>query len=103
MLGVRTADLDDAATLAAIEAYVARHPQGSAFHRPAWSQAVERGCGQPAHYLIAEGEGGITGLLPLTAVHSPLFGRALVSAGFAVGGGPIADDAATVDRLAEAG
>lgn len=103
MLGVRTADLNDAATLAAIEAYVARHPQGSAFHRPAWSQAVERGCGQPAYYLIAEGEGGVTGLLPLTAVHSPLFGRALVSAGFAVGGGPIADDAATVDRLAEAG
>jgi FemAB-related protein (PEP-CTERM system-associated) len=101
--GVRSADLADPSTRAAIDAYVERHPQGSAFHRAAWSRAVERGCGQAAHYLVAEAGGAVAGLLPLTAVHSPLFGRALVSAGFAVGGGPIADDAATVDRLAEAG
>ncbi|QTH24071.1 FemAB family PEP-CTERM system-associated protein [Rhizorhabdus wittichii] len=103
MAGVRSADLADPSTRAAIDAYVERHPQGSAFHRAAWSRAVERGCGQAAHYLVAEAGGAVAGLLPLTAVHSPLFGRALVSAGFAVGGGPIADDAATVDRLAEAG
>jgi FemAB-related protein (PEP-CTERM system-associated) len=101
--GVCSVDLADPSTRAAIDAYVERHPQGSAFHRAAWSRAVEQGCGQPAHYLVAEAGGAIAGLLPLTAVHSSLFGRALVSAGFAVGGGPIADDAATVDRLAEAG
>lgn len=103
-MGVRRAVLTDPSITAAIDAYVRRHPQGSAFHRPAWSRAVEQGCGQAAHYLVAEaGDGAVTGLLPLTEVHSPLFGRALVSAGFAVGGGPIADDDATVDRLAEAG
>lgn len=103
MAGVRTADLSDPSVVAAIEDYIARHPQGSAFHRPAWSRAVARGCGQPAYYLMAEADGAITGLLPLSAIHSPLFGRALVSAGFAVGGGPIGDDGETVDRLAEAG
>jgi FemAB-related protein (PEP-CTERM system-associated) len=104
VLGVRRVALTDPSMAATIDAYVERHPQGSAFHRPAWSRAVEQGCGQAAHYLVAEAaDGAVTGLLPLTEVHSPLFGRALVSAGFAVGGGPIADDDATVDRLAEAG
>lgn len=103
MGGIRTADLFDPAQASAIDLYVQRHAEGSAFHRPAWSRAVERGCRQTAHYLVAERDGAITGLLPLTEVHSPLFGRALASAGFAVGGGPIADDRATVDALAEAG
>nr|WP_047166588.1 FemAB family XrtA/PEP-CTERM system-associated protein [Sphingomonas sp. Y57] len=103
MAGVHSADLADPSIRATIDAYIERHPQGSAFHRAAWSRAVEQGCHQTAHYLVAEAGGAVTGLLPLTEMHSPLFGRALVSAGFAVGGGPIADDAATVDRLAEQG
>ncbi|MET0373517.1 MAG: FemAB, partial [Rhizorhabdus sp.] len=102
MLAIRRADLSDAAHVRSIEAYVAGHPQGSAFHRPAWSRAVEQGCGQTAHYLVAGGEGRLLGALPLTEVHSPLFGRALASAGFAVGGGPIADDTSVVDALADA-
>jgi FemAB-related protein (PEP-CTERM system-associated) len=101
MVAVRRADLESEA--AAIDAYVAAHPQGSAFHRPAWSLGVERGCGQPAWYLLAEHGGAIRGVLPLSEMHSPIFGRALVSAGFAVGGGAIADDDATVQALAEAG
>ena len=103
MVGVRRAELSDDAHVRAIESYVARHPLGSAFHRPAWSRAVEQGCRQKAHYLVAGSDGAIRGLLPLTEVHSPLFGRALVSAGFAVGGGPIGDDQKAVDALAAAG
>lgn len=103
MGAIRIIDAGEPAVARAVDAYVERHPQGSAFHRPAWSAAVERGCRQKAHYIVAEAGGAITGVLPLTEIHSPLFGRALVSAGFAVGGGPIADDAATVDQLAEAG
>lgn len=102
MLSVRCAELSDAAHVRAIDAYVAHHPQGSAFHRPAWSAAVEQGCGQTAHYLVAGSGGGLRGVLPLTEVHSPLFGRALASAGFAVGGGAIGDDQAVVDALADA-
>ncbi len=101
MAEIRRADLSDAAHVRAVDAYVARHPQGSAFHRTAWSRAVQRGCGQTAHYLVTGTGGSLTGVLPLTEVHSPLFGRALASTGFAVGGGPIGDDQATVDALAE--
>nr|WP_233222235.1 FemAB family XrtA/PEP-CTERM system-associated protein [Sphingomonas deserti] len=58
------------------------------FHLPEWSEAVERGCGQKAHLLVAEdGRGAISGLLPLTEMRSPLFGSAMVSTGFGVGGG----------------
>lgn len=103
MIAIRRADLLDDVQLQAIDAYVAEHPGGSAFHRPAWSCAVEQGCGQAAHYLVAERDARIAGLLPLSEVHSPLFGRALASAGFAVGGGPIGDDQGVVDELAEAG
>ena len=47
-------------------------------------------------------EGSICGVLPLTEIHSPLFGRALASSGFAVGGGILADDAANAGALAQA-
>ena len=84
-LNVREADLG--ADSARIDAFVAAHPDGTIFHRPQWSRAVERGCGQRAHYLIAERGGSIVGCLPLTEIRSPLFGNALVSAGFGTGGG----------------
>jgi len=100
---VRAADLGDAADSAMIDAYVASHSEGSLFHRPAWLRAVEAGCGQTAHYLIAERDRSVVGLLPLTEVHSPLFGRALASSGFAVGGGVIGDDPSAVEALADAG
>ena len=64
-----------------------------------WSRAVARGCGQTNHYLLAEIDGAIVGVLPLTVVHSPLFGRALVSSAFAVGGGALADDEALAQAL----
>ncbi len=98
---VSLANLRDPGEVARIEGYV--DAQGATpFHRPAWLLAVEEGTGQRARGLIAECGGAITGWLALTEVHSPLFGRALVSSGFAVGGGALADDAGTVDRLCEA-
>lgn len=93
----RIADL--AADAAAIDDYVRRQAEATPFHLTAWSRAVATGCGQTSHYLVAETGGAIVGVLPLTEVHSPLFGRALVSSGFAVGGGIIADDEETAKRL----
>jgi FemAB-related protein (PEP-CTERM system-associated) len=64
---------------------------------------VERGCGQRAHYLVAEdGSGAIAGLLPLSHIESRLFGSALVSTGFGVGGGILARDEAIAGSLADA-
>ena len=92
-LATRAADLNDPAERKRIDAFLDAHPQAELFHRPAWSLAVERGCGQRAHYLVAEGREGLQGLLPLTEVRSPLFGSALVSTGFGVGGGIVGDAA----------
>ena len=89
---------DDAARIAC---FVDQSADASAFHRLEWLHAVERACGHTAHVLLAESGGAIAALLPLHAVHSPLFGRALVSTGFAVDGGVIGDPA-HVGALAEA-
>ncbi|WP_226017072.1 FemAB family XrtA/PEP-CTERM system-associated protein [Novosphingobium sp. FKTRR1] len=77
----------------AIVRFLAQCPEATAFHRLEWLDAVEAATGHPAHILLAERDGQITALLPLHAAHSPLFGRALVSTGFAVGGGAIGDPA----------
>jgi FemAB-related protein (PEP-CTERM system-associated) len=100
---VRSADLADAAERARLDGFVAAHPDGVLFHRPQWLGAVARGCGQRGHMLVAERGGAIAGCLPLTEVRSPLFGNALVSAGFATGGGVLADNEAAAAALADAG
>ncbi len=87
-LAVRVADIAQADEARRIDAFVRDVKGATPFHLTAWSRAVAQACGQTSHYLVAEdAEGTIGGVLPLTEVHSPLFGRALVSSGFAVGGG----------------
>ena len=98
---VRLADLRQPDEAARIEGFVTEHG-GSVFHRPAWLAAVERGTDQRSLGLVAEKAGAITGWLPLTEVHSPIFGRALVSSGFAVGGGILAQRASVTEALATA-
>lgn len=89
-VGIREADL--AREAAAIDAWVRAQADSTPFHLPAWSLAVERGCGQRARYLVAErANGSIAGVLPLTEMRSALFGRSLVSAGFGVGGGVLGE------------
>ncbi|BDI61263.1 FemAB family XrtA/PEP-CTERM system-associated protein [Qipengyuania nanhaisediminis] len=88
---VTVTDLDDPFTVDSIEVYV-RRQRGSLFHRPAWLNAVAQATGHRAMGLIAEKMGAITGWLPLTRVQSRLFGKALVSSGFGVGGGVLCDD-----------
>ncbi len=100
---VRLADLDDPKECRRIDGFVADHPEAELFHRPGWTRAVERGTGQSARYLLAEDPAGrLAGLLPLTRIRSPLFGSALVSAGFGVGGGIVAATAAAVEALGAA-
>ena len=97
---IKPVDLADRASVKRVDDFVHQMPGGTPFHLTGWSRAVERGCGQPSHYLTAEDGGGtITGVLPLTEVHSPFFGRALVSSGFAVSGGVLADDALVTKQL----
>ena len=103
LTAVRVADLRDAAERARLAAFVFDHPDGTPFHLPEWGIATARGCGQRFAMLVAErADGSLAGLVPLTSVGSPLFGRALVSAGFGVGGGILARDEGARAALAQA-
>jgi len=99
---VRAADLNDERERARLDAFVAERADGTIFHRPDWSRMVEAGCGQKPLFLVAECGGRLVGCLPLTAIRSRLFGNALVSVGFATGGGILAESAQAATRLAEA-
>lgn len=87
---------------AAIADYVRAHASGTPFHLPAWLDAVAAGTGNRAHMLAARCGARIVGVLPLTEMRSRLFGRAMVSSGFAVDGGAIADDARAEAALIDA-
>lgn len=92
---LREALLHEQIEVGRIEAFVASR-DGELFHRPAWLLAVEEGTGQKARGLVLERHGVIAAWLPLSEVHSPLFGRMLASSGFAVGGGALGNDADAV-------
>lgn len=85
----RLVTLDQPDEVARLEALVAAHPQGSAFHRPAWLSSVAKGTGNQALALVAERGGEVTAYLPLLEIHSAVFGRVLASSGFGVGGGAL--------------
>ncbi|WP_298304905.1 FemAB family XrtA/PEP-CTERM system-associated protein [uncultured Erythrobacter sp.] len=92
-------DLKDAKLLKRIDGFVAE--QGaSLFHRPQWLKAVEWGTGRRAGGFVVEQLGVIRGWLPLTEVRSFLFGKALVSSGFGVGGGIVAETPEVANELA---
>jgi FemAB-related protein (PEP-CTERM system-associated) len=101
---IAPARLDVASEVARIETYLRAHGGSTPFHRPAWVNAITNASGHRGHYLVAaDGNDQIRGVLPLHDVRSRLFGHALVSSGFAVGGGVLTDDDATGSALAEAG
>jgi len=79
--------VDPAAEAPRIGAFLADHPDATLFHTPEWLLAVAAGTGNQALALVAERGSRIVGYLPLSEIHSPLFGRMLASTGFAVGGG----------------
>lgn len=103
-VAVRAAELDDLAECARLRAFVEAQPGATPFHLPQWTMAVARGTRQRAHCLVAErADGQVAGLLPLTEIGSPLFGRALVSAGFGVSGGVLAPADNAASALVDAG
>jgi FemAB-related protein (PEP-CTERM system-associated) len=75
---------------AAWDAFVRAHADGTFFHRADWAGVLERAFGHRTHYLYAEQDGAIAGVLPLAEVRSLLFGHALVSTPFCVYGGVLA-------------
>jgi len=102
-LAVTMLDLADSGQADVAERFVQDREDSTPFHRPAWLLAVARATGNPALMAAAVAPSGrIAGLLPLTHMKSRLFGQALVSSGFAVDGGILADDPTAVAALAAA-
>jgi FemAB-related protein (PEP-CTERM system-associated) len=81
------------------DAFVEAMPDGSFFHRSAWARVIESAFDHRCHYVFAEQDGAITGVLPLVHVRTRLFGNTLVSTPFCVYGGPLAADAETAAAL----
>ncbi|WP_076069736.1 FemAB family XrtA/PEP-CTERM system-associated protein [Sphingomonas montana] len=103
MTGLSVRDvIADPAVVSACDHYARGHPDGTPFHLSTWNFAVCEGCGQTPHLLAAYRGEALVGILPLTEVHSALFGRALAATGFAVGGGILADDDDAAHALADA-
>jgi FemAB-related protein (PEP-CTERM system-associated) len=79
--------------------FVAHCPTATFFHRAGWQRVIERSFGHRTHYLFAEQNGAIRGILPLVQIKSRLFGHALVSNAFCVYGGPATLDEAAREAL----
>lgn len=81
------------------ESFVERCPDATFFHRIGWETVLEDVFRHRTHYLLAEREGSVVGVLPLAEVKTALFGHALCSLPFAVYGGVAATDAEAVAAL----
>jgi FemAB-related protein (PEP-CTERM system-associated) len=84
------------------DAFVGATPEATFFHRAGWSQVIERAFGHRTHYLYAEEDGAVTGVLPLVEMRSLLFGHALVSTPFCVYGGVVANGEGSRRALTDA-
>ena len=81
------------------DAFVSARPDATFFHLAGWRRVIESAFRHPTYYLIAERDGAVTGVLPLTLVKTWLFGASLISNAFCVQGGPVTADAASLKAL----
>ena len=67
--------------------FILRSEGGTFFHLSGWKNVIEKTLGHRCCYLVALGNSGISGVLPLSLVQNRLFGDCLVSVPLAVYGG----------------
>ena len=79
--------------------FVTECPKATFFHRAGWKSVIEREFRHNTHYLYAEREGAIEGILPLVHVKSRLFGASLSSLPFLPYAGPVAKTEAALNAL----
>lgn len=70
--------------------FVRAHANGTFFHLAAWRGLASRVFGHRPHFLAVRDGAQVKAVLPLVEVRSRLFGHALISNAFCVGGGPLA-------------
>lgn len=79
----------DAAAAPAWDAFVRGEPAASFFHLSPWAGVIEKVFGHATHYVMAEQDGAVVGVLPLARMKTFLFGDVLASTPFCVYGGPV--------------
>jgi FemAB-related protein (PEP-CTERM system-associated) len=89
---VQRLEPQDGANAARWDAFVLACPTATFFHRAGWQNILRGVFKHDTHYLYAQADGRILGVLPLAHVNSLLFGNALVSLPFAVYAGVAADN-----------
>ncbi|MGF1700970.1 FemAB family PEP-CTERM system-associated protein [Photobacterium makurazakiensis] len=82
--------------------YVDNHPDGSFFHLSGWLDVIHSVFGHKHHYLLAEENQQLVGILPLFEQKSLLFGHALISTPFCVYGGVVANSSIIREKLESA-
>jgi len=82
--------------------FLGRCPNGNFYLRYEWVRVNLRELGHRSICLMAEEEGEVAGVLPMTRVRSRLFGDILASMPFVNLGGPAAKDPEVESRLLEA-
>ncbi len=89
--GLRVIPLTDARA-GEWDAFVQSAVEGTFFHRAGWRTIFRDVFRLNPHFLIAERDGAIVGVLPLVHQKSLLFGNAMIAAPFCVEGGTLATD-----------
>lgn len=95
-ISVREARPDDEARW---DEFVNTCPDATFFHRFGWQRVLRRAFAHDSCFLIAEGDAGIEGVLPLATVRSRLTGNRLCSLPFCVYGGIAANTAEAASAL----
>jgi FemAB-related protein (PEP-CTERM system-associated) len=81
------------------DAFVTSQEHATHFQLYGWVDVISRAFGHRAHYLAALKGGEVAGVIPLIEIKSRLFGHALISTAFCVGGGPLAASAEALAAL----
>jgi FemAB-related protein (PEP-CTERM system-associated) len=99
---VRRLPIDDPVAAARWDEFVVACPQATFFHRAGWQRIMRTVFRYETHFLFAEADGCIEGILPLARVKTLLFGHSLVSLPFAVYGGVAASNEQAAEALEHA-
>jgi hypothetical protein len=82
--------------------FLSTHADANLYHTPVWRSTLTEVFGHKTHYLLAEREGRVSGVLPLYLVKAPLLGSKLISLPYDIGsGGALAADQASERGLVE--
>jgi FemAB-related protein (PEP-CTERM system-associated) len=83
-------------------AFVRSRPEATVAHLWEWAEVIREAYGHRTYHLVARGQQGLVGILPVVEVRSRIFGRSLCSMPYLDSGGVVAHSGAAWGGLIEA-